>query len=193
LSGNGNNGTLNGAVFNSINGGVMSFVGANDFVSLPYAPQYNIRNAITLAIWIKRTTVFGQTQDTMILSRPPAWYFYDSWNTGNVHGDVFIDGARRAALDASVPFDGTWYQIMYTYDSATHMSNIYKNGVSVASSTLSGLGNYLIDTSTADFMAMGANNVGRGMLLNDTRIFNRALSSSEVSQIFNATRSRYGL
>jgi len=193
LSGNGNNGALNGAIFNSINGGVMSFVGANDFVSLPYAPQYNIRNAITLAIWIKRTTVFSQTQDTMILGRPPAWYFYDSWNSGSIHGDVFIDGVRRAALDASVPFDGIWYQIIYTYDSATHMSNIYKNGASVASVTLSGLGNYLIDSSTANFMAMGANNGGRGMLLNDARILNRALSASDVSQIFNATRSRYGL
>ncbi len=194
LSGNSSNATLvNGVGFNPANGGVLSFAGASDYVSIPYGAQFNIRNAITCAIWIKRTTVFTQTQDVMLLGRPPAWYFYDSYNTGNIHGDVYIDGSRKAALDASVPFDGSWYQIVYTYDSATHMSNIYKNGAFVTSATLSGLSNYLIDASVANFAQMGSSTLGRGMLLNDARVFNRALTASDVSAMYNATRVRYGL
>lgn len=194
ISGSGSNGTLfNGVGYSPDGGGALSFAGASDYVNLPYASQFNIRNAITLAIWIKRTTGFAQTQDTMILGRPPAWYFYDSYNSGNIHGDVFIDGVRRAALDASVPFDGNWYQIMYTYDSTTHISSMYKNGTLSTTATLTGLGNYLIDASAANFAPMGRNTIGRGMLLNDARVFNRALSASDVSQIFNATRTRYGI
>ena len=193
LSGNNSNGTLNSATYTNTNGGALSFSGVSDSVSIPYAAQFNIRNAITLSIWIKRTTGFNQTQDTMILGRPPAWFFYDAYNSGNIHGDVYIDTVRRGALETSVPFDNSWYQVTYTYDSNTHISSIYKNGVLINTNTLTGLSNYLIDPSTANFQPMGWNSLGRGMLLNDALIYNRALSLAEIQQNFNVLKNRYGL
>lgn len=193
LSGNNSNGTLSSAIYTNTNGGAISFGGAGDSVNIPYAAQFNIRNAITLSIWIKRTTGFSQTQDTMILGRPPSWFFYDAYNSGNIHGDVYIDTVRRGALETSVPFDNNWYQVVYTYDGNTHISNIYKNGTLINSNTLTGLSNYLIDSSTANFQSMGWNSLGRGMLLNDALIYNRALSLTEIQQNFNVLKNRYGL
>lgn len=193
LSGNNSNGTLSSSVYTNTNGGAISFNGTSDSVSIPYATQFNIRNAITLSVWIKRTTGFSQAQDTMILGRPPSWFFYDAYNSGNIRGDVYIDTVRRNALETGVPFDNNWYQIVYTYDSNTRTSNIYKNGVLVNSNTLTGLSNYLIDSSTANFQQMGWNSLGRGMLLNDALIYNRALSLAEIQQNFNVLKNRYGL
>lgn len=194
LSGNGSNGTLtNGAAYIIDGSGAISFDGVNDYVSIPYGSQLNIRNAITLSIWVKRTSGFNQLQDTMILGRPPAWYFYDSYNSGNIHGDIYIDGVRRAARDVLVPFDGNWHQITYIYDSSNQTAKMYKNGSLASSTTLTGLTNYLIDSSVANFTNMGYNTVGRTMALNDAYIYNRALSGDEVTQLFDAHRSLYGL
>lgn len=194
LSGNGSNGTLvNGAAYTSDGGGAIGFDGVNDYVNIPYGSQFNIRNAITLSIWIKRTSGFNQLQDTMILGRSPSWYFYDSYNSGSMHGDVYIDGVRQATLNIGVPYDGSWYQMTYTYDSSNQTAKMYKNGTLAGSITLTGLSNYLIDSSTANFAYMGYNTVGRTMLLNDAYIYNRALSPGEITQHFNVHRSRYGI
>ena len=195
LSGNGNNGTLvNGVVYNSANGGVLDFSGTNRYVSTPYIAQYNIRNAITISVWIKRTTGFSQLADVMILARPSAWYFYDAYNSGSMQADVFIDGVRRGSRTATVPFDGNWYQITYTYDSNTHISSMYKNGVLSSSVALTGLSNYLIDSSTAALTSMGnCGTSGRGMMLNGALIYDHALSADEISKNFNALHNRYGI
>jgi prepilin-type N-terminal cleavage/methylation domain-containing protein len=194
LSGNNSNGTLVGGVtFSASNGGVMSFSGTNDYVSMPYAAQFNIRNAITLSAWVKRTSGFTQLVDVMVLARPPAWYFYDAYNSGNFRGEVFIDGVRRAAIGTAWPFDGSWYQIVYTYDSYTKTSKLYKNGVPDSTVTLSGLSNYLIDSSAANFSLIGHNASNRTAQINDMKVFNRALPAAEILQNFNSTKTRYGL
>lgn len=194
LSGNNLEATLfNGVTYTTDAGGAMSFDGANDYVNIPYANQFNIKYAISLSIWIKRTSGFNQLQDTMILGRPPAWYFYDSYNSGNIHSDVFIDGTRRAARTVAVPFDGNWYQVTYTYDSNNQTSKIYRNGILSSSITITGLTNYLIDSSTANFSRMGQNTVGRTMIINDAYVYSRALLTEEITQHYNLHKSRYGL
>lgn len=168
----------------------MQFEGASQFIPLTYATQYNIREAITISIWGKRTTGFNQTTDVHVLSRPPSWYFYDAYNSGDIRGDVFIDGVRKYRT-VPVPFDGNWYQIVFTYDSVTHEIAIYKNGVLSSTSTLTGLSNYLIDSSTYNFQGVGSNGLGRGWILNDALIFNKALSGDEVLELYNFTKGRY--
>lgn len=194
LSGNSSNATMyNGVAYSADGGGSMAFDGVNDYVGIPYASQFNIRNSITLSIWMKRTSVFSQLQDNFYLGRPPAWYFYDAYNSGNIHGDIFIDGVRRAQLETAVPFDGKWYQVIYTYNSSTKVARIYKNGVQSNTTTLSALSNYLIDSSAANFANMGNNTLGRTVNLNDARVYNRELSAGEVSWMYESLKAKYGL
>ncbi|MDD4410225.1 MAG: DUF2341 domain-containing protein [Candidatus Shapirobacteria bacterium] len=161
----------------------IAFSGVNDSLIIPYKP--NFRNAVTVSIWMKRTTGYNQLTDVMLLSPPNAWYFYDSYNTGLIHGDVYIDGVRKGAATVPVPFDGNWYHIVYTYDSATHFAKMYKNGVLYQSVEITGLSNYLIDSATGNISNIGLNNSGRGMILDEPRIYNRALTADEVKQDYN--------
>lgn len=79
----------------------------------------------------------------MLLGRPPSWYFYDSYNSGSVRGDLYIDGVRRAGINTPVSNDGNWYHVAYSYDSRTRTANSYRNGTLSGTVTLSGLSNYL--------------------------------------------------
>ena len=161
----------------------IAFSGVNDSVVIPYRP--NFRNAVTVSIWIKRTTGYNQLTDVMFLSPPNAWYFYDSYNSGTIRGDVYIDGIRRAGITVPVPFDGNWYHIAYTYDSATHFTKMYKNGILYSSVELTGLANYLIDSATGNISNIGLNNSGRGMILDEPRVYNRALTIDEIKLDYN--------
>ena len=185
-----NNLTNNGAlqVENGKSGRGMNFSGRGDYVALPYKSNYNITRAITLSTWIKRTTGYSQLQDVFLLSRPPSWYFYDSYNSGSIQGEVFIDSTRRGARTTAVPFDGNWYLVTYTYDSDTQISSIYRNGVLSSSTQLTGLSNYLIDSSASNFNNVGSQTLGRGLVLDDMMIFNRSLTSEEILGLYNATR-----
>ena len=49
--------------------------------------QYNRRNYF--AIWMKRTTTYTQTRDMHLLSRYPAWHFYDAYNSGRIGRDFY--------------------------------------------------------------------------------------------------------
>ncbi len=197
ISGYGNHGTNSGASLTTDRhgqaNGAMSFGGDGDYIGLSYAPQFNIREAITLSVWIKRTTGFSQTQDCHILSRPPSWYFYDSYNSGNIQGDVFIDGVRRAAKTVLVPFDGGWYHVVYTYDSNSKTATISINGELYSSTTLSGLSNYLIDSSTANFVHAGAHTLGRGLVFGDMRIYDRALGEGEVKKLYETYKPKFSV
>ncbi len=195
VSGYDNHGTNNGGVYvdgvPGTGGSAMEFIGNGDNISLSYAPQYNIREAITLSVWVKRVTGFNQLADVHFISRPPSWYFYDSYNSGNVHGDVFINGIRRAARTTPVPFDNNWYNVIYTYNSATREARIYRNGDMTSSTQLSGLDNYLIDLSGAGFSLIGRNTLGRGLIVDDLRIYSRSLSTKEIQTLYAQTKDNY--
>jgi type II secretory pathway pseudopilin PulG len=174
---------------NCKSGNCLSFAGTGDRVNVGYNEIFDIREAITISVWMKRTTGFNQLTDFFILSRPPAWYFYDAYNSGQVRGEVFIDGVRRGNRTTSVPFDGNWYHVVYTYDSNSRYSRIYNNGKLSSATQLTGLSNYLIDHSTVNFTGIGqASVLGRGIILDDLRIYDRALSSDEVKHLYETTK-----
>ena len=181
LSVSGNTGTLNnGPTFNS--SGYFVFDGADDSVSRTYNSTFDIRSGITLCALFRRNSIFTQLSDCFILSRPPAWYFYDEYGSGAIRGDVFIDGTRRGNRSVSMPNDGRWYEFVYTYDSSTGWAIMYRNGASASSTQVTGLSNYLIDSSNANFQSIFFNQVGKSYFVNNLKIYNRALSASEIQQ-----------
>jgi hypothetical protein len=81
-----------------------------------------------------------------------------------------------------MPNDGRWYEVVYTYNSSNGWSVMYKNNVSSASVQVTGLSNYLIDSSNANFQNIFFSSVGKSYFVNSLRIYNRALSATEISQ-----------
>ena len=193
-----NNATFNGGlsisnITTGARGNGMEFVGDGGGLGIKYSSQYNITEGITLAIWMKRTTTYTQTRDMHLLSRYPAWHFYDAYNSGRIRGEIFIDGVSRGGLYTRViPNDDNWYHIVYTYNSATGYARIYTNGVQDSSENLTGLSNYLIDeNTTADIRDMGWHNLGRGAILDEAMIFSRSLSQAEIKALYNSKVNKF--
>jgi len=89
-----------------------------------------------------------------------------------------------------------WYQVVITYDgSSNHV--IYINGVQVGASSANDQNNWILNTTnTQIYIGSGTAAMNWGAFdgkISMLRMYNRALSSSDVLFNFNALKSRFGL
>jgi hypothetical protein len=198
LSGNGNNGTLtNGPTFSSANGGSIVFDGTNDYVNIPFSPQFPIgSSARTLCAWFYVTSVSGSREifsiggNTVAGSRSALWI--DSTNI------IGVECLNNGVLTDSWTGINTWVNLCATFETGgnTHSFKIYVNGTQRATTTI-GTAVTLNSLSTAAvigwvagagaFVHMFIGNIPQALL------YNRALSASEILQNYNATKGRFRL
>ena len=189
-SGNGNNGTLtNGPTFAT---GSIVFDGVNDYVNCGNSTSLQITGSITLSTWINFPTLFSsQYYPPFIIKGVNASYMlYGNSVTNQVRMRIGSNSAANV-LDSTSTFSiNTWYNIVGTYDGSA--MKIYVNGVCDSQKSLVGT----IPTGS-DNVHLGFNPIGEAIVYNGkiatTQIYNRALTSDEVLQNYNATKGRFGL
>lgn len=139
-------------------------------------------NPFTVEAWYTTT---GSTADEV----------FGNYGSGSTSGTLWISGRYGTYISGSVYFPGApiaagTYCLATSRDSAGNVV-LYLNGVQVNSGTLSSsipvTYNFRIG---ADVNGGGEPFTGK---IHSVRVYNRVLTSSEVSQNFNALRGRYGL
>jgi hypothetical protein len=184
VSRSGNNGALiNGPTFNSANGGSIVFDGTNDYVSFSSITN----NIYTIDFWYKMGGNDGSYG-----------YFASSGNNGFAigeggagitYGQFYYWNSSVSTGLGSIPSTTNWNHICTLINVSTNNIQIYGNGTQLSNSTISN-------------MSTSISNIGRHITLNthylkgnlsSYKLYNRALSASEVLQNYNATKSRFGL
>ena len=179
-SGSGNNGAISGptSVATGRYGNALSFDGVNDWVTVPDAPSLDLTSGMTLEAWVYPTALSGYR--TVVLKEIPSelgycLYAHDGSprpatyiNTG-VAADPTAAGSGALALN-------TWSHLAATYNGSILI--LYVNGVAVGSRATTGS---LVQSTSP--LRIGGNGVwgeyfqGR---LDDVRVYNRALTASEI-------------
>ncbi len=177
-SGSGDNGTLSGSTWTSgktsASAALLGSGGSINFLSAPYMPN----SQLTISAWVNFPAIVNY-QNVLVSNN---WGSNGSW--------VLSVGSRPTPLVFSI-FQGsaitdgcstsintsTWYYVVGTYNGNT--LSVYLNGNICGTATLSG------ETLTgATFSALAPS--GGPFSINDIRLYNRALSSAEIQQIYNA-------
>jgi hypothetical protein len=190
LSGNGNNVTLtNGPSFSSNNGGVLVFDGIDDYADIPFDSSLNNSNT-TLSVWVKSTFVVGPSGRHYILDGVShrTMIFVDEPNEINFV-IVTSSGVKYAIYDNAITSQGTWLNIVGTYDGS--FLKLYVNGD--LKTTESHSGNINNADSTGRIMDYRANGYEVQGQAGTFMIYNRGLSTTEVLQNYNAQKGRFGL
>lgn len=183
LSGNGNNFTLtNGPIYNTGNGGYFSFDGTNDFAQ---GPTLNVGTSWTVEAWVNTTT----TATDAFIGQPTTrgLFFGTRPSAGNVKlgvsGQVNLPWGFR--LSTTNINDGTWRYCTATYDASN--VRVYVNA---------SLENTTASTGTFTSQAIRIGDSGGGeFLIGDIaigRLYNTVLTGAQITQNFNAQKSRYG-
>jgi hypothetical protein len=186
LSGNAYNGTLiNNPAFTSANSGLIVWDGADDYCDTgKTATQLGFYDAnYTMEAWVYPTSL---TNDRTMFGTDGTGF------REGLHlvfrGGTIYQGHYASDFSAGTVTVNNWYQIVYTYNASNGACQIFKNNVSQGTGTISsfiGTTNILIARWTGTYNFQGNGGI--------YRIYNRVLSSSEISQNYNSTKSRFGL
>jgi len=198
LSGSGTNGTLtSGPTYNASKGGSIVFDGVDDLVTVSDKGNLPV---FTVEAWVNFISVPTNLSFPAIIANvytgsPAVLNFSLGFNgtdtVGVWDGKIkigFYDGTWRST-DGIIPTTNTWYHLVGTYNGST--LSFYIN------STLSYTKSYVgTPSSSGAGIRIGrrwdsANYINGYIPL--VRLYNRALSSDEITTNFNALRGRYGI
>ena len=180
---------FNTPVFNSttfIKGtGSCSFNGTNQYLNKTSAFNLNSKD-FSICFWINRTSN-GRHDEIMIIG---------SSMTSSQLIDIAIYNTNQIAFnwwqqdfvsDNSYLDAGTWVHLCFTYKTGIKIKTIYRNGVIIKT------GSILNEVSTTNDIRIGVDLNSRYFsgLLDDFRIYNFELSSSQVQELYNGRVNIY--
>lgn len=182
ISGNGLDGAWNGdvAVTNGKYGKGTVFDGTGDYVSVSNSSILKPVKTFTISTWFK-SSLYGNSR---ILSNGDGTNGYELILNGanRLEFNVGVNGTEHDIMsDSTALADGTWHQVIGTYDGSTikmYIDGVLQNDQEAIAGTVS-YGSQSLTfgaTSTPAFYFTGS--------LDETRVFNRALNSTEAAQLY---------
>ena len=184
-SGNGNHGdttdhapTLINDRFGNENS-AYSFDGVDDYIQIPNSESFNIEDAISISYWVKLKTSGPYYFPHHIIGK------YDSWGSGQrdwgINFDIVSIDTGYAWWGCTGLLPEVYYNITMTFDGS--LGRIYKNRVLINSMEITGP----IHQTNSDIMIgeylLGGNYYFDGVI-DDIRIYNRALTDSEIDSLY---------
>ncbi|HXF44180.1 MAG TPA: LamG domain-containing protein [Candidatus Paceibacterota bacterium] len=190
-SGFANIGTVNnGAVWETSSncraGNCLSFDGSNDYVRIPDSSSLNVTgNAFTVTAWVYRTAAANW-------QRIVGKYFWTGVHTGSWL--LFFNDANQTLCQFNT---GSWSSAQstatvslnqWTFVACVYNGSNLVNYVNNASTSVSKTGNIISSNYPVAFaVTTDGTNIQNGFTgrIDEVRIYNRALSDSEISNLYN--------
>jgi hypothetical protein len=186
---------VNGPTYNSTNRGSIVFDGTNDNVSCGDLPIFRISSQITLEAFFNISTyvnwagIIGKSNAAkgvyvMHLAHT-AQRIRFSYNSVNPWTTTIVDGNYPLTTNQ-------WIHSVITYNGSNVV--FYINGNTDKTQSI---GSITFDTNAGFPLTIGQDPPGSNEFFNGriaiTRLYNRALSASEIRQNYHASKGRFGL
>ncbi|HSW98508.1 MAG TPA: LamG-like jellyroll fold domain-containing protein [Candidatus Saccharimonadales bacterium] len=168
--------------------GAYDFSGTNDGLQTSVESPFDFTTAMTVEFWFKTPSPsydWGATWGTWVAKGDSAWSLgryggYDSVDYSTYNGSSWHD-ARSSTYNTDTLNDGSWHHFAATYDGT--YKKVYVDGSLVNTYSYSAtLNNNSYDVSLGLNLEDGLQYNG---MLDDVRIYNRALTSTEVGTDMN--------
>jgi hypothetical protein len=189
---------VNGPTFTTEKGGGLVFDGTNDYVTLGTDIDYyfNLTKPFTVSIWFKANIL----KNAGLINR----------FNGGVLGNHFLTLSTNGTITFHrevAPFNlfsntkistGIIYNVVATYDGTSTAEGVFLYINNVSQSKVITHNNLTTSIQTTYGLNIGARTAPgtEGYFLGNfafTQIYNRVLTPAEISQNYNATKSRFGL
>jgi len=204
MSGNNYNGNMMNGTALSIDGGTsFSFDGTNDYIETSNFSTI-ITNSFSIGVWIKFNNANSPTYQKIIHTQiAPLTQLTNEVNLDNYNGGsgnakyhfytrAILGNSTNDIMTSTVTItDNTWVYVVGVYDNTTKTKYLYLNGVINVSAS----------TSVQITWPNNVTWIGRRLnssepfngKISTTQIYSRALTATEISTIYTATKSRYDL
>ena len=187
---------ISNASFNS--NAQMTFDGTDDYANVDHQSSYDT-NVFTIEAWFK-STADDNTHDSIVTRNGDVYSSTNGWSLGKLRnglGDtpnalrwiVWGTSAYTDLLGGSAT-TGNWIHAVGVSDGSTLY--LYQNGVLKTSSSKPAGNIYPASYGLKVGANKSSSDVWNGYI-DSVKMYNKALTASEVLQNFNATKSRFGL
>lgn len=179
ISGNGNTGTISNATWTQGRfGKALYFGGTNSSVSTPYNSVFDLTNNITLSAWYKKDVGSGTNK----------WLVHKA--TVNTSYAMFIEGGLKMRIEhpamqdciTTEPSEGVWHHVVSTYDGVN--MKVYVDGV--LKQTCAATGSINLTGGGIEIGSFASTGYPFKGVIDEVRIYNRALSASEITTLYKA-------
>jgi hypothetical protein len=204
-TGNGNNATINGATWSSTNGGIFDLDGVNNNISIPHTSNLSLNTTTqrTMQVWVKFDALPSlNAQGQPVFGKLSSGFGFDGYwgglysNGGKTRVVTNGTGVQKVTDSTTNPISiNTWY--LYTFisqiTSTANTTKVYINTTEV-SSTAHGSDTYTeTNPLYLGYIGAGVSSPYLNGKIGACYFYTKGLNSSEITQNFNATKSRYGL
>ena len=186
-SGHGNHGTLTGDPqwVMGYDADALEFDGDGDYVEVPHDVSLTVDTEVTVMAWInaeRHNSAAGNWQGILGKSNNPRSYSFYTYTDGTLHFSTDVDGAHVGSNSTGLVPLNEWVHVaaaMTAGGQHLYYINGEPAGEGVAGATLPGT------TDTATVRIGMTNEGGNGFLglIDDARIYNKALTQDEIKQV----------
>jgi hypothetical protein len=185
---------VNGPTFNSSNGGAITFSGVTDYVTMGTTLNFaTYTSGFSIDLWVYPTSAaaFSSIFSSAAGTGGTDWQVYIWYNTSSQFGTTQRYSSTQNDFNTSNVFAiNNWYNVMVTSNNTTCF--IYVNGTLQVSAATGQITNQPAsrEVRLGNFKNYPAPYTGR---VSTCKVYNKALTATEIQQNYNATKSRFGL
>lgn len=203
---NGNNATINGAIWEPTDGGIFDFNGINNTMTITHNSSLSLNTVTqrTMQMWVKFDALPTSTNRMIVFGKLSSAFVFDGWWGGiNSSGNAVIatngtSTSKTTASTLTISIDN-WYLFTFISQitSTANTTKIYVNEIEYVS-TFHGTDGYNESNDlTLGYLTPPLTGLGLISYLNGKigacYFYTKGLTSQEISTNYNATKTRYGL
>jgi hypothetical protein len=200
LTANANNATLTGTTLPIFTGGTIDYFNVNElsstsnFFVVNNSSSIQFTTGFTFEFWVYTVSTGGNYGTYLNKQNPTSWDPPYGDYALRVQGSTHEAWATSYFNRASITYNAlnVWKQVVVTWDNVTGEYKFYNDGVFI--SNMTGTNTSLIGTT--NYPLWIGNSIGSEPFkgrMSIIRLYNRPLSSSEITTNFNYNKSTFGL
>ncbi len=163
--------------------GALQFNGTSDYVEFGRSESLNIRDAVTVTLWVRTDNVGDGVRKALVM-KGEFTYGMRFTDANNLEFRIFSTGYHTVETPVTEAFNGVWHHLAGVYDGSALM--LYVDGELTASAAFSGT----INRDDNYYVNLGRNSQGDSNnrwwysgAMDDVRIYSRALSQEEIRKM----------
>jgi hypothetical protein len=200
---NGNNATINGATWSSTDGGIFDLNGTSNTISIPHTSNLSLNTTTqrTIQVWVKFDVLPALNVQIPVFGKLSSSYGFDGYwgglfsNGGKVRSVTNGSGVQRIVDSTLTVTTNTWY--LFTFISQiTSTANTTKVYIDTTEyiTTAHGTDGYSESNPLyLGYIGAGVSSTYLNGKIGACYFYTKGLNSTEITNNYNVTKSRFGL
>lgn len=203
LTDNNNDATINGATYDSVDGGIFDLDGSNDNIQIPHVSSLSLSTSAqrTIQVWVKIDALPALNTQVPVFGKLSSSFGFDGYwgglfsNGGVVRCVTNGTSVQRVSNSTLTVSTDTWY--LFTFISQiTNTSNTTKLYINETEYITNAHGTDSYSETNPLYLGYIGSGVSSNYLngkIGACYFYTKGLTAAEVSENYNATKTRYGL